>query len=72
MNIAERLAFAVVTGGGMRLDAEMEASYDAFGLDPEDTTGLEDYLEEYYSSILKRLRELEADLDKNAKKKLPF
>ena len=72
VNIAERLAFAEVTGGGQRLDAEMAASYDAFGLDPKDTTGLEDYLEEYYSSILKRLRELEADLDKDAKKKLPF
>ena len=57
---------------GEGLDAELAASYDAFGLDPKDTTGLEDYLEEYYSSILKRLRELEADLDKNAKKKLPF
>ena len=72
VNIAERLSFAEVTGGGVRLDAPMEASYEAFGLNPEDTTGLEAYLEEYFSSILKRLRELEADLDKDAKKKLPF
>jgi uncharacterized protein YbjT (DUF2867 family) len=72
VNIAERLAFADVTGGGVKLDAQMEASYEAFGLNPDETTGLEDYLEEYYSSILKRLREMEADLDKDAKKKLPF
>ena len=72
VNIAERLAFAEVTGGGVRLDAPMEASYEAFGLDPEETTTLEDYLKEYFSSILKRLREMEADLDKDAKKKLPF
>ena len=72
VNVAERLAFAEVTGGGLSLDAQMEESYAAFGLDPAETTGLEAYLKEYYSSILKRLREMEADLDKDAKKKLPF
>jgi hypothetical protein len=50
----------------------MEESYTAFGLDPGETTGLEAYLKEYYDTILKRLREMEADLDKDAKKKLPF
>ena len=50
----------------------MEESYAAFGLDPADTTSLESYLREYYDTILKRLREMEADLDKDAKKKLPF
>ena len=72
LNVAERLSFESVTGGGKRLDAPMEASYEAFGLDPADTTGLEAYLREYYDTILKRLREMEADLDKDAKKKLPF
>jgi uncharacterized protein YbjT (DUF2867 family) len=72
LSVAERLAFAEVVGGGQPLDAPMEASYAAFGLDPADTTRLEDYLKEYYDTILRRLRELEADLDKDAKKKLPF
>jgi uncharacterized protein YbjT (DUF2867 family) len=72
INVAERLSFAEVTGGGTALDAQMQASYEAFGLDPADTTSLEDYLREYYDTILKRLREMEADLDKDAKKKLPF
>jgi len=72
VNVAERLAFADVTGGGQRLDAPMEASYEAFGLDPSDTTTLEDYIKEYYDTILKRLKAMEADLDKDAKKKLPF
>jgi len=72
VNISERLAFAQVTGGGQPLDAPMQESYEAFGLDPEDTTGLQSYLKEYYDTILKRLREMEADLDKDAKKKLPF
>jgi len=72
VNVAERLAFAAVTGGGAALDAPMEESYAAFGLDPAETTTVEDYLKEYYDTILKRLREMEADLDKDAKKKLPF
>jgi uncharacterized protein YbjT (DUF2867 family) len=72
LNVAERLAFDRVISGGARLDAPMEESYAAFGLDPAETTSLEDYLREYYDTILKRLREMEADLDKDAKKKLPF
>ena len=72
VNIAERLAFAEVTGSGQSLDAPMESTYAAFGLDPSETTSLESYLREYYDTILKRLREMEADLDKDAKKKLPF
>jgi uncharacterized protein YbjT (DUF2867 family) len=71
-NVAERLSFDRVSGGGAALDAPMEASYAAFGLDPAETTTLESYLREYYDTILKRLREMEADLDKDAKKKLPF
>jgi hypothetical protein len=71
-NVAERLAFAEVVGGGTALDAPMDATYAAFGLDPAETTRLEDYLKEYYDTILRRLREMEADLDKDAKKKLPF
>jgi len=72
VNIAERLAFAEVTGSGQSLDAPMESTYAAFGLDPAETTSMESYLREYYDTILKRLREMEADLDKDAKKKLPF
>ena len=72
LNVAERLAFAEVVSAGVAFDAPMEESYAAFGLDPQDTTGLESYLKEYYDTILKRLREMEADLDKDAKKKLPF
>jgi len=70
--VAERLAFAEVVTAGRAFDAPMAESYEAFGLDPEATTRLEDYLKEYYDTILRRLREMEADLDKDAKKKLPF
>jgi len=72
VNVAERLSFDRVTGGGDPLDAPMDQSYEAFGVDPAATTTLEQYLKEYYETILKRLRDMEADLDKDAKKKLPF
>ena len=72
VNVAERLAFAEVTGGGHALDASMDNSYAAFGLNASETTDMESYISEYYDTILKRLREMEADLDKDAKKKLPF
>ena len=72
VNVAERLAFAAVTGGGGSLSAPMEETYSSFEIDPEEITGLEDYIREYYDTILKRLRAMEADLDRDAKKKLPF
>ncbi len=72
LNVAERLSFAEVTGSGSRLDAPMDDTYSIFGLDQKETTQMEGYIKEYYEMILKRLREMEADLDKDAKKKLPF
>ena len=72
VNVAERLAFGAVTGGGGSLSAPMKETYSSFEIDPEEITGLEEYIREYYDTILKRLRAMEADLDKDAKKKLPF
>nr|YP_009530305.1 putative chaperon-like protein for quinone binding in photosystem II [Paulinella micropora]AXY62994.1 putative chaperon-like protein for quinone binding in photosystem II [Paulinella micropora] len=72
LNIAERLAFAEINGDGKPLDAPMEATYEAFNINPKDITKLEDYIKEYYDTILRRLKEMEADLDKDAKKRLPF
>ncbi len=72
VNMAERLAFAEVTGGGIALDAPMDDTYSCFGLDPSETTPLESYISEYYDTILKRLREMEADLDEESRRKLPF
>ncbi len=72
VNVADRLAFAEVSGSGVKLDSPMDETYKLFGLDPSETTSVENYIREYYDMILKRLREMEADLDKDAKKKLPF
>ena len=37
-----------------------------------DLTSLDNYLKEYYEQILKRLKEMEVDLDLEEKKRLPF
>ena len=41
-------------------------------LKKEDMTSLESYIKDYYQQILKRLREMEADLNIEEKKRLPF
>ncbi len=70
--IADRLAFSELTGSGITLDAPMEETYKAFGLNPEETSTLEGYIKEYYSMIMKRMRELDIDIDKEEKRRVPF
>ncbi len=72
LNVAERLSFADVSGSGIKLDSPMGKTYEEFGLDPSKTTTLDSYVKEYYDVILKRLKEMEADLNKEQRKKLPF
>ncbi len=72
VNVAERLSFADVSGSGITLDSPMEETYKVFDLDPSKTTDIESYVKEYYDLILKRLREMETDLNKEQRKKLPF
>lgn len=71
-NFADRLAFVEVVSGTQPLDAPMDEVYSAFEMNPEDTTTLEDYMQEYFSRIMKKLKELDYDRDKASKKKLPF
>jgi hypothetical protein len=71
-NFADRLAFVEVIAGSQPLDAPMEEVYSIFGIDPAEITTLEDYLQEYFSRIMKKLKELDYDRDKASKKKLPF
>ena len=72
LNVSERLAFAEVTSSGVALDADMSNTYDVLDLKKEDSTTLESYIKEYYQQILKRLKEMEADLNIEEKKRLPF
>ena len=72
LNVSERLAFAEVTSSGVPLDADMSNTYEVLELKKEDSTSLESYIKEHYQQILKRLKEMEADLNIEEKKRLPF
>ena len=72
LNVSERLAFAEVTSSGIALDSDMSKTYEVLNLEKEDITSLENYIKEYYQQILKRLKEMEADLNIEEKKRLPF
>ncbi len=74
LNIADRLAFAEVLANGNKLNAPMERVYEVFGLDQGEITTLESYFNEYFSRILKKLKEIGYEKDKNKKKqkKSPF
>ncbi|WGV27434.1 SDR family oxidoreductase [Halotia branconii] len=66
-NVADRLEFTEVLASGRPLNASMDETYKVFGLDPQQTTTLESYLQEYFSRIMKKLKEL--DYEKNKTKK---
>lgn len=71
-NFADRLAFVEVVAGSEPIDAPMDEVYAVFGIDPAEITTLEGYLQEYFSRIMKKLKELDYDREKASKKKLPF
>lgn len=69
-NLADRLTFAEVVASGKPLTADMSETYQVFGINPDEVTTLESYLQEYFSRILKKLKELEYEREKaKAKKK---
>jgi hypothetical protein len=47
----------------------MDEVYKVFGLDPKETTTLESYLQEYFSRIMKKLKELNYEKTKTKKQK---
>ncbi len=67
-NIADRLAFAEVVATGKPLIAPMDDVYTAFGLDPGETMTLESYMQDYFSRILKKLKELDYEKSKGKQK----
>ena len=68
-NISDRLAFAEVVSSGKPITAEMDEVYKTFGIDPQEITTLEAYLQDYYGRILKKLKELQAEQPKEKKKR---
>jgi uncharacterized protein YbjT (DUF2867 family) len=72
-NLSDRLAFTEVIATGKPLQASMDRTYEVFGIDPKEITTLEAYMQEYFSRIMKKLRELDYEKEKaKAKKKTPF
>lgn len=72
-NTADRLTFAEVLASGQPLDANMDEVYETFGLDPKETTTLEEYMKEYFSRIMKKLKEIDYEKNKGKKKgKIPY
>lgn len=69
-NVADRLAFAEVLASGKSFSAPMDEVYQVFGIAPEETTTLEEYLEEYFSRIMKKLKEIDSEKNKKKKKKI--
>jgi len=74
-NVSDRLAFTEVLATGKPLEASMDEVYKVFGLDPKETTTLEAYLQDYFSRIMKKLKEIDFEKSKTKKqsmKKTPF
>jgi uncharacterized protein YbjT (DUF2867 family) len=74
-NVADRLAFTEVLASGSPLNASMDEVYTVVGLDKQQTVTLESYLQEYFSRIMKKLKELDYEKNKTKKqkaKKTPF
>lgn len=72
-NVSDRLAFAEVMATGKPLDANMDETYRVFGLEAQEMTTLESYMKEYFDRILKKLKELDFEREKQKKKKrTPF
>ncbi len=71
-DLADRLAFTEVSASGNTMDAPMAEVYETFGIEESEITPLEDYLQEYFTRIMKKLKELDFESGRDAKKKVPF
>jgi hypothetical protein len=70
-NTADRLTFAEVLASGKPLDADMTEVYQTFGIPKEEITTMEEYMGEYFTRIMKKLKEIDYEKNKNKKRKKP-
>ncbi len=71
-NLYDRLAFTEVITNEKPLTTDMTQVYETFGIAPTEIGTVEAYLDEYFSRILKKLKELNFNQGKNKKKMVPF
>lgn len=65
LNISERLAFAEVLSSGDNFTADMNEVYKLFDFEQTDTISLERYMQDYFGRILRRLKELTDEKERN-------
>jgi uncharacterized protein YbjT (DUF2867 family) len=58
-SFAERMAYAEVLASGIPFTAEMDQTCELFGINKDELTTLESYLQEYFGRILRKLKELD-------------
>ncbi len=68
-NTADRFTFAEVLASGKPLDADMEEVYQTFGIPKEEVTTMEEYMGEYFTRIMKKLKEIDYEKNKSKKRK---
>lgn len=64
-NISERLAFAEVLVKGDGFTASMDEVYSLFKMSPQDIVPLEEYLQEYFSRVMNKLKTLNYQVDQD-------
>ncbi|WP_069791967.1 SDR family oxidoreductase [Cyanobacterium sp. IPPAS B-1200] len=69
LNASDRLAFAEVIAGGKPMNAPMDNVYETLQVDRDDITKLEEYLQEYFTRIMKKVKEIDFEQSKKKKKK---
>jgi uncharacterized protein YbjT (DUF2867 family) len=67
--VTDRLAFAEVLSQNSNSEESINESYRVFKIDPSDVLALEDYLKEYFYTMLKKLRDLNYDQTQAARRK---
>ena len=70
-NTADRLCFAEVLASGQPLDANMDDVYQTFGIAKEEVNTMEEYMGEYFTRIMKKLKEIDYEKNKSKKRKKP-
>jgi uncharacterized protein YbjT (DUF2867 family) len=68
-NMADRLTFTEVVATGRPLNADMQETYAILGVESGEVSTLETYMQDYFSRILKKLKEVEYAQEKMKKKK---